>query len=314
MTAAEALVGDQEISLEELTPNNPPEVPFFDASSLASVAPGQADADDQTLSRAGRYRLHRSSRRSNKRARSVPTVIVDKSALFRAGLAHCLAGGRFRIAAGVSTLCELPDHALQIGQCLVLVGLNGEDNSATLSQIASLKARRECLHTIILTEQFRPEDLLAAIEAGAEGYLIKNEITPEALVQSLELVLLGGVVIPQLFSRTRKGWMPLLDDVPVVAETAPESAGPQLANDAVRSADRATLSNREQTILQQLTRGASNKQIGRELNIAEATVKVHVKSLLRKIRVNNRTQAAIWAIEKLRPVILLTSLIGVISS
>jgi two-component system nitrate/nitrite response regulator NarL len=46
-----------------------------------------------------------------------------------------------------------------------------------------------------------------------------------------------------------------------------------------------------------LTKGASNKHIARELNIAEATVKVHVKSLLRKIRVSNRTQAAMWAIK-----------------
>jgi two-component system nitrate/nitrite response regulator NarL len=45
-----------------------------------------------------------------------------------------------------------------------------------------------------------------------------------------------------------------------------------------------------------LTRGASNKRIARDLNIAEATVKAHIKSVLRKLRVNNRTQAALWAI------------------
>ena len=59
------------------------------------------------------------------------------------------------------------------------------------------------------------------------------------------------------------------------------------------------LSGREKIILQQVMQGSSNKQIARELNIAEATVKVHIKSVLRKIRVSNRTQAAMWAIKNL---------------
>lgn len=56
------------------------------------------------------------------------------------------------------------------------------------------------------------------------------------------------------------------------------------------------LSERESQILYFLTNGATNKAIARELGITEATVKVHVKSLLRKIHANNRTQAAIWAL------------------
>jgi DNA-binding CsgD family transcriptional regulator len=61
------------------------------------------------------------------------------------------------------------------------------------------------------------------------------------------------------------------------------------------------LSNREKMILTQLMQGASNKHIARELNIAEATVKVHVKNLLGKIRVDNRTQAAMWGRDRVRP-------------
>jgi two-component system nitrate/nitrite response regulator NarL len=56
------------------------------------------------------------------------------------------------------------------------------------------------------------------------------------------------------------------------------------------------LSAREECILRCLTEGHSNKTIARKINIAEATVKVHIKAILRKIRVHNRTQAAIWAI------------------
>jgi len=61
------------------------------------------------------------------------------------------------------------------------------------------------------------------------------------------------------------------------------------------------MSEREQTILMHLMEGASNKHIARELDIAEATVKVHVKSLLIKIRAKNRTQAATWAMARVRP-------------
>jgi two-component system nitrate/nitrite response regulator NarL len=60
----------------------------------------------------------------------------------------------------------------------------------------------------------------------------------------------------------------------------------------------ARLSQRECLILTHLTVGASNKQIARDLYVAEATVKVHVKNLLRKLRVNNRPQAAMWTINR----------------
>ncbi|MEA2737171.1 MAG: two-component system, NarL family, nitrate/nitrite response regulator NarL, partial [Acetobacteraceae bacterium] len=64
------------------------------------------------------------------------------------------------------------------------------------------------------------------------------------------------------------------------------------------SSDFARLSERERLILTHLKVGASNKQIARDLDVAEATVKAHVKSLLRKLRVNNRTQAAMWALNR----------------
>ena len=97
-------------------------------------------------------------------------------------------------------------------------------------------------------------------------------MAPEALIQSLQLVTLGEKVFP-----TNLATM-LLD------MNAP---GPQHSIGG--------LSPREQEILQALVTGASNKLIAIRLGITEATVKVHLKTLLRKIDVNNRTQAAIWA-------------------
>ena len=141
--------------------------------------------------------------------------------------------------------------------------------------------------------------MFAVIEAGADGYLLKNEISPHALVKSLELVwAAGGVVIPQEFAKLLKD-RAQLDTDPAVRdlETVSDGRQPRLASDAAQTDDVGRLSSREQMVLRELTQGASNKQIARDLSIAEGTVKVHVKSLLRKIRVCNRTQAATWALE-----------------
>jgi two-component system nitrate/nitrite response regulator NarL len=72
-----------------------------------------------------------------------------------------------------------------------------------------------------------------------------------------------------------------------------EAPGPSDAAGAARG-----LSPRELQILRALVNGRSNKAIARELSISEATVKVHLKALLRKVRVNNRTQAAVWALNQ----------------
>jgi DNA-binding NarL/FixJ family response regulator len=148
--------------------------------------------------------------------------------------------------------------------------------------------------------------LLSYIEAGADGYLLMSEITPETLLHCLEVVVLGGVVIPRGSTSTREEEAAFLYDASTLTEGAPASAAaPRLMQDPAQPEQSSyreqtilremRLSNREQTILKELMQGASNKHIARCLDIAEATVKVHVKSLLRKLRVTNRTQAAMWA-------------------
>jgi len=117
-------------------------------------------------------------------------VIIDKSALFRARLVNILGGSRFRVTAGCSSLSHLSERVLGDKHCVVLISL-GREAGAILPQIASLTERD--LRVVLLADQFRPEELVAAIEAGAAGYLLKNEIAPDVLVKSLELLLLGGV-------------------------------------------------------------------------------------------------------------------------
>jgi two-component system nitrate/nitrite response regulator NarL len=126
---------------------------------------------------------------------------------------------------------------------------------------------------VVLASALSVESLREAMNTGADGVLMKD-VSPEALIQSLELVMMGRKVFPANSAA-------LLLDLSNAAIPVP----------AVRG-----LSLREQDVLRALATGASNKMIAHSLSIAEATVKVHIKTVLRKIDVNNRTQAAIWAL------------------
>jgi two-component system nitrate/nitrite response regulator NarL len=269
------------------------------ASDAASTSDQRVDVGGPLPLPKRTARSSRSPSQSTKRGLRVPTVLIENSALFRAGLKHILAPSRFRITAEAFKLFDLAESVFSDKRCVALIGLDG-DATAILSRVRSLTEEHKGLHIIILTERFRPAELLAAIDSGAEGYLLKNEISADALLQSLELVLLGVVVIPRGLTREDRV-QPQLDAGPALQEPETISARGQPANAAAQTDDIGLLSPREQTVLMHLTQGVSNKHIARELNIAEATVKVHVKSLLGKIGVNNRTQAAMWAMKRGQP-------------
>ena len=196
------------------------------------------------------------------------TVLIEANRLFREGLKHLLAGTRFEVGAEYNTIdlalsAEVTDAAPE----LVISGQPVKDE-------ADLRAIREAFpsaRVVVLADDLTVDVLRAAMGGGADGFLIKN-VSPEALIQSLQLIMLGEKVFPTNLAS-------MLLDMNAIS--------PQ---QSIRG-----LSPREQEILQALVTGASNKMIAIKLGITEATVKVHLKTLLRKIDVNNRTQAAIWA-------------------
>jgi two-component system nitrate/nitrite response regulator NarL len=130
--------------------------------------------------------------------------------------------------------------------------------------------------------------MVSAFAAGANLYFA-NSVSCDALIKALELVMLGETILPpQLFAvigngQERKGMRPIRQRV------HGDAAQRTQADNTPR------LSGRETSILRCMVAGDSNKVIARKIDITEATVKVHVKAILRKIRVHNRTQAAIWA-------------------
>jgi two-component system, NarL family, nitrate/nitrite response regulator NarL len=145
--------------------------------------------------------------------------------------------------------------------------------------IGQIRAAAPLTRIVVLTETIRVGRLSEALSAGVDGYLLKN-MSADALHQSLQLVLLGEKVFPTDLARLlTSDWM-------------------MGRNDAAQGEHANGLSHREMQILGDLLSGAQNKQIARDLQICEGTVKVHLKAILKKLGVQNRTQAAIWAVSQ----------------
>ena len=208
----------------------------------------------------------------------VNTLLIGRNRLFLEGLKSLLRGSSFDIrheASGVADIDLLEDDEVPE---LVLIELRG--NIAELAQdIQRLKEALPRAPVVVLSDERDPRTLAACVSAGAEAFLLKD-ISLEALIHSLKLAMLGQKVMPTELA------VALING----------AAGAQPVNG--RSIAHYGLSERETEILRCLVNGDANKVIANRLAITEATVKVHMKSLLRKIKAANRTQAAIWALNQ----------------
>ena len=204
----------------------------------------------------------------------VRIVVVDDHTLFRRGITALLARvpdfevvgeaadgfeGIKAVAAGRPDVVLLDLH---------MPGLTG------IEAMQAILRENPGTHVVMLTVSEEAEDLMAALRAGALGYLLKN-IDSDFLVESIRRAANGdSVMSPEMSGK-------LLRELRAGTDTAPVPA----------------LSPREREIVGCLTRGASNKEIARELAIAESTVKIHVQHILRKLELASRVQVAVWAIE-----------------
>jgi DNA-binding NarL/FixJ family response regulator len=223
-----------------------------------------------------------------RRRQSFATILVGKSILLREGLAKILRSANFRILASVSCADDVLPSKLQSHQPLFLVVHTGDDFEAAVEQIELLRDQHPGGRIAIVADHYRLGDLVSAFRAGADGYFV-DIMTCDVFIKSVELVVMGETIFPPAFLSFVLGpdgkklaeTMPLDEKNEAILFTAEDTLTPQL-------------SPREKLILHCLIEGDSNKCIARKIDIAEATVKVHVKAILRKIRVQNRTQAAIW--------------------
>jgi two-component system, NarL family, nitrate/nitrite response regulator NarL len=205
---------------------------------------------------------------------TLSTVVVGRNSLAREGLRRILNDENFSVSASVESGTSLPNGC----ESPNLFILDNSDSEHLESELEILNSSFPTSRTVVLSDQFNLEHVVDAFKFGADGYIVK-EISCEALMESLRLVAMGEKVMPSQLAAHLCG---AVDQV----------QAPQLARnpDVTR-----ILSDREITTLRYLLVGHANKVIARRLEISEATVKVYVKAILRKLRVSNRTQAAIWA-------------------
>lgn len=208
----------------------------------------------------------------------VRLLIIDPNTLFREGLRGLLSGTQFDVAHEASDTTE----GLEIVQSndeieIVILDFTNDGSDTELQILTQMRAANEDIKLIVLTNEMSALLLARALNAGADGFLLKS-MSSEALVASLRLVVLGEKVLPtKLATMITSGQID-----PTAAE--------------VRASSMKGLSEREREIMGCLVHGKSNKVIARQLGITEATVKVHLKAVLRKLNVSNRTQAALWAV------------------
>jgi two-component system nitrate/nitrite response regulator NarL len=213
---------------------------------------------------------------------NVLTLLVEDSRLFREGMKLILAESPYDVQGEADCLEDAVALVNEgLAPSLLLLDFR-EDDAEDFEYIRRLRTTLPSAHIVVLTKDVSTSKLTKALEVGCDAYLLKD-MSPEALIQSLTLTMLGEKVFPtnlaQLLIEGRLG----------------AGAGQATAKSSFAANG---LSEREMQILRCLVNGDPNKVIANRLKITEATVKVHLKGLLRKISVSNRTQAAIWAVER----------------
>lgn len=209
-------------------------------------------------------------------AEPIRVLIVDDHAVVRQGLKAFL-----RTQDDIEVVGEAADgeeavrQASELAPDVVLMDLvmpvrdGVEATKSILAENASTKV-------IVLTSFDDDERVVAAVRAGAAGYLLKD-VAPADLSAGIRTVFAGqGLLHPRVAAKLMR----------------------ELAEPARQKALHDSLTRRERDVLQQLARGMSNKEIARELSVAEKTVKTHVSSILQKLGLADRTQAALYAVRE----------------
>ncbi|MFD2189343.1 two-component system response regulator NarL [Pistricoccus aurantiacus] len=203
-------------------------------------------------------------------------MIIDDHPLLRRGVAQLL-----ELEDDLKLLAETGDPeeglrlAAELDPDMILLDLN----MPGMNGIETLKRLREvdfAGRVVMFTVSDHEEDVVAALRAGADGYLLKD-MDPDEMVRQIRQAGLGRMVISESLTA-------------LLAEALRNQRSKPVAPDVH------SLTQREREILRELAGGLSNKLIARKLDITEGTVKVHVKHLLKKLNLRSRVEAAVWAV------------------
>jgi len=205
-------------------------------------------------------------------------LLIDDHALFRIGLLELLERRGLDVIDAVGDAEVGWRLARDCGPDVVLLDLR-MPGLGGLELLRRMRAADSERRVAILTTSTDEQDVIAALHAGANGYLLKD-MEPDELVAALRDIVAGQLVVAKelavVLARAVRREVAAATPAPRVAELTP----------------------REAEILCQLAAGLSNKAIARALGITDGTVKLHVKSILRKLAARSRVEAAVLAVER----------------
>ena len=205
-------------------------------------------------------------------------LLIDDHTLFRSGLRELLERRGIEFVAAVGDGGEGCRLAAELAPNVVLLDLRMPEIDG-LAVLKKLNEQKLGIPVVMLTTSSDERDLVASLRSGAQGYLVKD-MEPDQLIESLHEIVSGKTVVAPHMTG-------------VLAKVV-QGEEPNIASEARFS----ELTAREMEILCHLAEGSSNKVIARELGITDGTVKLHVRSILRKMQVQSRVEAAVRAVEE----------------
>jgi len=208
--------------------------------------------------------------------------VVDDHTLFRRGIVTVLANQENISVVGEAVNgLEAIDKAEKLVPDVIVMDLNMPQCSG-LEATQALQAKMPQVNILVLTVSDNEADLFHAIKFGATGYILKNT-EPEELVQAIHHIAQGGVILsPMMAAKLLTEFRGLGTDA-MVKKTAEEEDN---------------LSPREDEVLRLVSQGATNKEIADSLFISENTVKTHLRNIMDKLHLANRSQAAAYAVKR----------------
>ena len=206
---------------------------------------------------------------------SVKLLIADDHELIRTGLASLLAGSNIEIVAEAANGKEAVKAAEQHKPDVILLDIRMPDGDG-LGTLEKLRAKVPDSKVVMLSTYDNPTYIARAVALGACDYVLKGS-KREDLITTIEAAAAGE-------SPSKAGELRRVASAMKIRQVIDD--------------DEVPLTQRETQVLRHVALGLSNKEIGRSLEISVETVKEHVQNILRKLAVNDRTQAAVWAVRK----------------
>jgi two-component system nitrate/nitrite response regulator NarL len=203
-------------------------------------------------------------------------LLIDDHPMLRNGVKQLIAlDERLQVVAEAGNGTLGVELAGELDPDLILLDLNmpGMNGLDTLVQLRTIELSGRI---VVFSVSDHEDDVVNALKRGADGYLLKD-MEPEELLKSLHQAAAGQMVLSETLTNVL---------VASLRENRPSD-----------ERDIEQLTRRERDILKLISQGMTNKAIARKLSITESTVKVHVKHLLKKMKLKSRVEAAVWALQ-----------------